>query len=30
MHLQLLPQERLLVEVVTPDEDEGCAVAKAF
>ena len=30
MHLQLLPQEGLLIEVVSPDEDEGCAVTQAL
>ena len=30
MHFQLLSEEGLFIEVVAPDEDEGCAVPKAF
>lgn len=30
MHFQLLPQEGLFVEVVPPDEDQGCAMPKAL
>lgn len=30
MHFQLLPQEGLFIEVVPPDEDEGCPMPKAF